>query len=122
MEAEIKAAERAVWAALVTGDAQADRAVLSADFLGVCPGGFSGRDRHSDQLADGPTVAEFDIKQEHLRTLGPDHVLYSYHAAYRRPGQEAWEEMYVSSIWHRTGAGWINIFSQDTPAGDVSPP
>jgi hypothetical protein len=111
----IRQAERAVWAALVAGDAAADLALLSDDFLGAYPDGFSGRAAHCAQLAEGPSVAAYAITEEHLRPLGPDHMLYAYRACYRRPGAEASEEMLVSSIWERRDTGWINIFSQDTP-------
>jgi hypothetical protein len=66
-------------------------------------------------LPKGPSVAAYAITEEHLRPLGPDHMLYAYRACYRRPGAEASEEMLVSSIWERRDTGWINIFSQDTP-------
>jgi hypothetical protein len=111
----IRTAEHAVWAALMAGDAAADLALLSQDFLGVYPDGFAGRVAHGAQLEKGPSVAAYDISEEHLRPLGPDHMLYAYRARYFRPGAEVPEEMLVSSIWERRATGWINIFSQDTP-------
>src|SRR5690606_14487082 len=57
--AELIACETAVWQALVSGDAEADRAALAADFLGVYPDGFAGRDAHAAQLSGGPTVTGF---------------------------------------------------------------
>lgn len=118
MEQEIEAAERAVWEALKAGDAAADAALLSADFLGVYPSGFAGHAEHSSQLSDGPTVAEYTLSDPHFRQLGPDCGLYSYRAAYRRPGGSE-EVMFVSSIWQRRAQGWINIFSQDTPLDEA---
>ena len=47
--------ELEVWRALVTGDQSLDRSMLSEDFLGVYPSGFSDRAGHVDQLASGPT-------------------------------------------------------------------
>jgi hypothetical protein len=111
----IRKAERAVWDALVSGDAGADRALLARDFLGVYPDGFAGREAHADQLAKGPSVASYDIAEEHIRPLGATHILYAYRASYRRPGAAEPETMLVSSIWERRGDSWINIFSQDTP-------
>ena len=29
--------------------------------------------------------------------------------------------MFVSSLWQRQGGAWINLFSQDTPAGAAVP-
>ncbi len=117
---EILQCERQVWQALITGDAAADEAALHVDFLGVFPSGFSNRADHSGQLAQGATVAAYEIGETRLLQLGPQHVCLSYLARYQRPGQAVWEEMYVSSIWQRQdpieGRGWINIFSQDTPA------
>ncbi|MBF9033791.1 DUF4440 domain-containing protein [Rhodobacterales bacterium HKCCE2091] len=120
---EIEAAERAVWDALVRGDAGADWAALSRDFLGVYPTGFAGADDHAGQLADGPTVAAYRLSECLVRGLGADHALIAYRADYARPGDGAAEEtMFVTSIWRRAGgAGWINVFSQDTPAGGAVP-
>lgn len=108
--------ETAVWEALVAGDAVADAAALSADFLGVYPDGFAGKDSHLAQLANGPTVARYQLSDIRVMPLGSDHALLAYRATYQRVGQNAWEAMFVSSIWQRQGAGWTNIFSQDTPA------
>ena len=47
--------------------------------------------------------------------VAPDVALLAYHARYTRPKGGTAEQMWVSSIWQRAGAGWINIFSQDTP-------
>ncbi|MEO0692835.1 MAG: nuclear transport factor 2 family protein [Pseudomonadota bacterium] len=115
LTSDLLAAERAVWEALVTGDAAADAATLSDDFIGVYPDGIFGKPAHVAQLAPGPTVADYTLSQVQSRPLGPNHALLIYHASYRRPGAAATEAMYVSSIWQRAGDGWINIFSQDTP-------
>ena len=115
LTSELLAAERAVWEALVRGDAAADGAALSDDFIGVYPDGIFGKSAHVAQLSAGPTVAHYTLTQVQSRALGPDHALLIYHAAYRRPGAPASEAMYVSSIWQRAATGWINLFSQDTP-------
>lgn len=112
----LKAHEIRVWQALVEGDAQADANALSEDFLGVYPDGFSGKDAHVAQLAGGATVASFELTDCRVIPMGPSHALLAYCARYRRIGASQDEEMYVSSIWQRDGAGWINIFSQDTRA------
>lgn len=109
--------ETAVWDALVSGDTRAYRAALSEDFEGVYPDGFFGREAQLAVLETGPTVAEYTLSEERVRTVGAEHGLLSYHARYRRTGREDWETMRVSSLWRREGAGWINLFSQDTPDG-----
>ena len=80
--------ETQVWVALVEGNASADRALLSADFLGVYPTGFANRGDHVGQFADAPTMAEFDLSDARLRILTPDIVLLSYRADYLRPGAD----------------------------------
>jgi len=107
--------EGAVWEALTEGDAEVDRAALDEAFLGVYPSGFSGREGHMGQLADGPTVAEHVIEEARMQLYSPDLAMLAYLARYRRPGKEAWEAMYVSSLWQRQGEQWRNLFSQDTP-------
>ena len=113
---ELVAAETAVWEALVRGDAKADAEALSEDFWGLYPDGFSGKAEHCAQLDDGPTVARYALSELRVRPLGPDHALLAYRADYIRPGSDTEAAMYVASIWRRGAAGWINIFSQDTPA------
>ncbi|QUJ75809.1 nuclear transport factor 2 family protein [Sulfitobacter albidus] len=116
LRADIIARERAVWDALVQGDAAADAAALDGSFLGVYPDGFAGKADHVNQLKAGPTVAAYTLEDVTVRALGPDHALISYRATFTRAGRSTPEEMYVSSLWQRAGVGWVNIFSQDTPA------
>jgi len=125
--------ETRVWQALVDGDGAADRALLADDFLGVYSTGFAIRDDHSGQLADGPTVARFDIRDARLMPLGPGRVLLAYFASFTRvaaPAPEAMpdsmseampESMYVSSIWENRDGIWLNTFSQDSNAADPAP-
>ncbi len=119
---EILACEIRVWDALVSGDAAADGTALADDFLGVYPDGFAGKDCHTGQLADGATVARFALSEARVMPLGPRHVLLAYHARYVRIGRDEPEGMYVSSIWRRDDGGWVNVFSQDTPATGVPVP
>ncbi len=107
--------EKQVWAALVDGNAEADRALLSPDFLGVYPSGFANRDDHVGQFADAPTMARFELSEAKLMVLTPDIVLLSYRADYQRPGAADWEAMLISSLWERRNEVWVNSFSQDTP-------
>lgn len=116
MLAEILAMEEQVWAALESGDADADHQLLGPDFLGVYPSGFSGRDGHAAQLADGPSISSHQITEAQVMRLGPETVLLAYRADFRRQPGSPDETMYVSSIWERTKSGWINVFSQDTMA------
>lgn len=112
---QILTLEKQVWTALVEGNAQADRALLSPDFLGVYPSGFANRDDHVGQFADAPTMAQFDLSEVRLRVLTPDIVLLTYRADYTRPDTPQREAMLISSLWERRHDVWINSFSQDTP-------
>lgn len=114
--AELLQCETAVWEALVSGNMAQDAAALQDSFLGVYPDGFAGKDEHIQQLAAGPTIRTYIIDQEKLMELGRDFALLSYRATYSRPASTGENVMYVSSIWRRRETGWINVFSQDTPA------
>ena len=112
--------ETQVWDALVRGDADADARLLSADFLGVYSSGFAGHADHAGQLAAGPTIAAFRLLEARMVELGDEHVLLSYRAEYQRlvgGVAQPSESMYVSSLWSRRSGEWVNVFSQDTPAG-----
>lgn len=113
---EIEAYERQVWDALVSGDKGADTALLHHSFLGVYSDGFANRVDHSGQLDSGPTVSSYTLDDIRTQSLGDDHVLISYRAKFQRLSRDETEVMYVSSIWRKNVGGWINIFSQDTPA------
>lgn len=111
--------ETRVWDALCRGDAEADGHLLAEDFLGVYSSGFATRSDHVGQLANGPTVAEFELYDAHLMVLSDNDALLSYRADWRRlsagePGST--ESMYVSSLWSRRAGRWVNVFSQDSPA------
>lgn len=112
---DILTLEKKVWSALVDGNAEADRALLSADFLGVYPSGFANRDDHVGQFADAPTMAEFRLSDARLRVVASGVVLLSYRADYLRPGATRHEAMLISSLWERRHDVWVNSFSQDTP-------
>jgi hypothetical protein len=107
--------ETAVWQALCDGDAAADRAALTEDFLGVYPSGQAARDDHVAQLASGPSIAAYDLSQVVWRDYGGGLALISYRARFRRAGAEAHEQMFVSSLWRCEAGQWRNVFSQDTP-------
>jgi len=113
------ALERRVWQALTDGDSHADAQLLDAQFLGIYPSGFASRENHAAQLANGPTVESFSIQEPRLLTLAPDVVMLSYRASYSRPGgvnPGSVHVMYISSIWKKREADWLNLFSQETPA------
>ena len=113
---EIEKYERRVWDALVSGDQKADAALLHHSFLGVYPDGFADRTDHSGQLDNGPTIRSYTLHDIRTKRLGNDHTLISYRAKFQRLSRDEAEVMYVSSIWRAQAGGWINIFSQDTPA------
>jgi len=115
-EAEIEAAERMVWEALMRGDKAADLASLSADFLGVYPSGLADRTEHAMQCDDGPSVLAYEMADITHRILAEGVVLIAYRAHFTRPGATGPDEMFVTSIWRRGGAGWLNCFSMDCPA------
>ncbi len=113
--------ETRVWQALKTGDAAADAALLSEDFLGVYATGYGDRTGHVAALSGGPTVADFRLGGARLLHLGPGLVLLAYRAEYRRKGSGESEAMYVTSIWRDGPEGWRNVFSQDTAESDRAP-
>lgn len=115
------ALERAVWEALLKGDAAADAALLEDGFLGVYSTGFGDRAEHAAQLANGPTVVRYRLSETRLLELAPGVVLFAYRADYLRVGGGAEEAMYVSSVWRQGAEGWRNIFSQDTSVGGPAP-
>jgi hypothetical protein len=111
--------ETQVWDALRRGDAEADAALLAEDFLGVYASGFAGRSEHAGELANGPTVAEFELNEARLMVLSDRDVLLCYRADWRRSSAgspAAKESMYVSSLWSKRSGQWLNVFSQDTAA------
>jgi hypothetical protein len=116
LEQEILNLEWQVWEALVSGDADVDAASLADSFLGIYSDGFAVKADHVGQLAENPTVADYELSQTHFRTLGPDHCVLSYCATFVRAGHTASEVMYVTSIWEQSDGTWCNILSQDTPA------
>lgn len=100
------ALESNVWEALRRGDAAADRDALAENFLGVYPTGFSDRDDHVSQLADGPTIVDFEIANPRVLVVSEKAVLLAYRANFRRVGQgRPLESMYVSSVWCRVVGG-----------------
>lgn len=109
------ALETDIWQALQRGDPIVDNELLAADFLGVYPTGFADKADHVGQLANGPTVTEFAIRDPRFLGLSDSIALLAYRAEYRRSGADEVEEMYVSSLWSCHNGRWTNAFSQDTP-------
>ena len=113
---ELLELETRVWSALQSGDAAADMASLSEDFLGVYPSGFATREDHGDQLGDGPTVAEFALSDARMMSVSETDLLLSYRADFTRPSEDALLTWFISSLWSLRDGRWVNTFSQDTPA------
>ncbi len=113
---EILSLETQVWQALVAGDPVADGRILTTGFLGVYPSGFSTKAEHCGQLSDGPVMKSFALSQAKLRVISPIAVLLSYCADYQRTGSANKDLMYITSLWEHGASGWLNSFSQDTPA------
>lgn len=113
--AEILSLELKVWEALAAGDPEADGHMLTEDFLGVYPSGFSDKAGHCSQLNDGPVMADYSLSDAQLRIIIPEAVLLSYRATYLPAGTQAWKSMLISSLWEKSADGWRNSFSQDTP-------
>lgn len=114
---QIQTAEEAVWTALAEGDADADRRLLSAGFLGLYPSGPAGREDHAGALDTGPTAAEWALRDVRVFSLAPGLALIAYRAGFLRLSDRTRQDWWISSIWRETQAGgWENIFSQDTPA------
>ena len=108
--------ETRVWEALVSGDQEADRAMLSADFLGVYPTGFSDREQHVAQLWGGATMTAYTLRDARVVLVTPETVMLSYRAEYTAVGSDREDAMYISSLWQQRQGRWWNTFSQDTPA------
>jgi hypothetical protein len=111
--------ETKVWDSLRRGDAEEDTRLLAEEFLGVYPSGFADRSEHAGQLANGPTVAEFDLHDARLMVLSDNDALLSYRAEWQRARTDERgrsESTYISSLWSRRSGKWVNVFSQDTPA------
>ncbi len=110
--------ETRVWEALRRGDAAEDARLLAEDFLGVYSTGFANRSDHAGQLANGPTVAEFELHDARLMVISDNDALLSYRAVWRRMTNGtvgAPESMHISSLWSRRSGEWLNVFSQDSP-------
>lgn len=111
--------EMEVWSALASGDIEADARLLADDFLGVYSSGFAGKEEHTGQLQDGPTVAAYELSEARLQELSKEVMLLSYRASWVRQkgrGVGERETMYITSIWRHNDGEWKNIFSQDTRA------
>jgi len=52
-----------------------------------------------------------------LKVLVDDMVLLAHRAQFTRPGEDAAEDVLISSIWCERDGTRVNIFSQDTPSG-----
>ena len=113
---ELLTLEKQVWAALVAGDAQADGALLTQDFLGVYTSGRSDKAGHMAALDNGPSMDEFALSDISLRIITDDAALLTYRADYRAANSADWQVMFITSLWERENGRWLNSFSQDTPA------
>jgi hypothetical protein len=109
--------ESKVWDGLVSGDADAEHELLSADFVGVDPSGFATRAEHADQLSRGPITTSYSIEDARLIEVSDDSVLLCYRADHQPVGSAEPESMFISSLWVERDGRWWNTFSQDTPAG-----
>lgn len=115
---EILELEKKVWNALLSGNFEADKKLLSNDFLGVYPDGFAAKSDHTNQLKQGPSILNYSIIESKVITLSNDTALISYKASWQKLNIEKPEIIYVTSIWKIIDGEWQNIFSQDTPGAE----
>jgi len=112
--------ESGVWEAMVSGDLDAERELLSADFLGVYPSGFATRAEHLAELADGPVTVSYTIVDARLIEVSADSVMLCSRADHQPVGRDEPESMYISSLWVERDGRWWNTFSQDSPTIPVA--
>jgi hypothetical protein len=118
------ALESGVWEAMLAGDPEKDKALLTENFLGVYNTGFSNREEHCNAIAAGPVAATYKITEPRIMILSTGIVIFSYLAIWtpiRKGKVKSEEKMYISSIWQEFGGTWLNIFSQDTEADQNAP-
>lgn len=114
--------EERVWQALQSGDAEADRVLLSGKFLGVYPSGLSDRAGHAEQLDSGPSIADYRLSEARCVEVCPGAYLLVYRADYCRitqVGVSNEQAMWVSSLWRQQQDDWCCAFSQDTPIDEA---
>ena len=97
----------------MTGDAVAAGALPFRERLF-----FANRADHAGQLDDGPTIAEFAIRDARMMIVSDADALISYRADFQRPGEAEQATWFVSSLWSVRDGRWVSTFSQDTPAAD----
>lgn len=114
--------ETAMWTSLVDGDGPAADRLLSSDYLGVYTTGFADRADYIAALANGPIVASFEISDSRIFVVSDTAVMYSYRADFKSRQDGPIEIMYISSLWCNREGRWVNVFSQDTPGEQGTPP
>lgn len=108
------AREQEVWEALRRGDVASANVLLAENFLGVYESGLNSKAQYLSRLSNGPVVEHYRIEVERFMSVSPTLVLLTYKASWVEATQ-APRRAYITSAWeHREGAGWVNVFSQDT--------
>ena len=93
--------------------------LVAAEFLGVYPTGFIGREDHVAELDDGPIVHDYELLETRCLAVAEDSALLAYRVRFR-PSEDGQPVTWmVSSLWRREPDGsLVNTFSQDTPVPD----
>ncbi len=114
---DVRAALDALNAAFEKEDADTIRRLMADDHLAVTPWG--GQQSRAAQIKTLPELklSAYEVGEMKVSMLGADAALFTYPLALKGTfrGKELPANNYASSVWHRRGGRWVEVFYQETP-------
>ena len=110
--------ERGQWQAMVDGDVDYYRHLLTDDFMAVMGEGVMDTQMTVDMMSDRPTSFRYEMDDPTELELSEDSALLTYRAHFEgdHKGEHFSQDAYFTTIYVRREGQWRAAFSQMTPA------
>ncbi|SDL60929.1 nuclear transport factor 2 family protein [Nonomuraea jiangxiensis] len=116
LEKELRDLEEKGWAAISVGDGQFYRELVTDRTICVEPDGLqTGHELADDIDANKSPFEDYKLENVKVLELGAESALITYRSTVRLKGTDMSFQLYMTSVYERSGNAWKLAFHQQTP-------
>ncbi|GGL51470.1 nuclear transport factor 2 family protein [Planomonospora parontospora] len=116
LDKELRELEEKGWAAIAVGNGEFYRELVTDRTICVEPDGLqTGHELADDIEANKSPFEEYTLDDVRTLALGTEAGLITYRATIRLKGTDLSFQIYMASVYERSGNAWKLVFHQQTP-------